>query len=172
MKEENVEDVKIEETGVETQTTEKNEVVVAEMISKEEAQKMVDKALAKKLPPKEEMEEFKKWKESKKTEEQLQTEKEAELLKIKQENTILKNKITLIKKDIDKDYMEYVLFEVGKQEGDFEENLELFLKENPKYLLKKEEPVAKDTGVKTIGNVIKESSVQSILKSRHPELYN
>ena len=61
----------IEETGqkVDTQTTEQTEgQAEVEMISKEEAQKMVDKALAKKLPPKEEMEEFRKWKESQKTE--------------------------------------------------------------------------------------------------------
>lgn len=173
--ENNVEDVKVEETGVETQTTEKIEgeaVNTEEMISKTEAQKMVDKALAKKLPPKQELEEFKKWKDSKKTEDQVQAEKEAEFEKLRQENINLKNEITLIKKGISQEDVDYVLFKVGKQEGEFDENLEIFLKENPKFI-QKQEPDVKDTGVKTIGNsVVKESGVSAILKARHPELYN
>ena len=51
-----VEDVKVEGTGETKVATETKAEV--NMISKEEAQEMVNKALAKKLPPKEEMEAF------------------------------------------------------------------------------------------------------------------
>ena len=56
-------------------------------------------------------------------------------------------------------------------EGEFEENLAKFLKDNPKYLKGEElnEPKATGAPVKSIGST--ESGVTAILKAKHPELF-
>ena len=167
---ETVEDVKIEETGEQNVATETK--VEVEMISKEEAQKMVNSALAKKLPPKEEMEAFKQWKESQKTE----TEKQAEVLKeletLRQEKLNTQRENALLKKGINEEDIDYVMFKVGKMDGEFDENLVEFLKENPKFTAKEEKTVASTTGVKNSGVEIKDIGVTARLKAKHPELFN
>ena len=83
-----------------------------------------------------------------------------------QENLVLKSGVNI-------DDVDYVVFKVSKKEGDFEENLQEFLKENPKYLKKEEtegiEQKATGTPVKTISS--KESGVMAILKAKYPEIY-
>lgn len=167
---ETVEDVKIEETGEQNVATETK--VEVEMISKEEAQKMVNSALAKKLPPKEEMDAFKQWKESQKTE----TEKQAEVLKeletLRQEKLNTQRENALLKKGINEEDIDYVMFKVGKMDGEFDENLVEFLKENPKFTAKEEKTVASTTGVKSSGVDNKETGVMAILKAKHPNLFD
>ena len=165
-----VEDVKVEGTGeVKVATETKAEV---SMISKEEAQEMVNKALAKKLPPKEEMEAFKQWKESQKTDADKQAEKEKELETLRQEKLNTQRENALLKKGINENDIDYVMFKVGKMEGEFDENLVEFLKENPKFTTKEEtKTVASTTGIKTSGVENKDSGVTAILKAKHPELY-
>lgn len=175
MKEENlVAEVKNEEvTEVETQTTQKDEGKVdVDMISKEEAQKMVDKALAKNLPPKEEMKEFKEWKESKKTDIEKQTEKELELEKAKNQLESIQRENITLKKGVKADDIDYVVFKVSKLDGDFEDNLDSFLKENEKFVSKNDVTEDKDDGTSTkkISNN-KEDGVMAILKQKHPNLY-
>ena len=64
--------------------------------------------------------------------------------------------------------MEFIIFKVGKMEGDFTENLKQYLADNPKYIKKQE---TKATGVETKAtNVAKEDGVLAILKSKHPEI--
>ncbi len=167
---ETVEDVKIEETGENKVATETK--VEVEMISKEEAQKMVNSALAKKLPPKEEMDAFKQWKESQKTEADKQAETLKELETLRQEKLNTQRENALLKKGINEEDMDYVMFKVGKMEGEFDENLVEFLKENPKFTAKEEKSVASTTGVKTSGVESKDSGVTAILKAKHPELFN
>ncbi len=168
---ETVEDVKIEGTGEKTNVaTETKEEV--KTITLEEAQKMVNSALAKKLPPKEEMDAFKQWKESQKTEADKQAETLKELETLRQEKLNTQRENALLKKGINVDDIDYVMFKVGKMEGEFDENLEVFLKDNPKYLTKDETKVANTTGVKTNGAVTEEGGVNAILKQRHPELFN
>ena len=67
--------------------------------------------------------------------------------------------------------VDYILFKVGKMDGDFEENLAKFLKDNPKYIKGEELTEQKATGapVKSISST--ESGVAAILKAKHPELY-
>lgn len=160
--------------NVDTQTTEKNEGK-AEVDIKAEAQKIADAMLAKKMkgmPTKEELKEFKDWQESQKTAEQKQAEKEAEYQKTLNELNTLKQTNAVLKAGVNKDDADYVLFKVSKMEGDFEENLAKFLKDNPKYLkqeLKKEEPKATGAPVRTMSS--NESGVSAILKAKHPELF-
>ena len=168
---ETVEDVKIEETGEKTNVaTETKEEV--EMISKEEAQKMVNSALAKKLPPKEEMDAFKQWKESQKTETEKQAETLKELETLRQEAVNAKRENALLKKGINEEDMDYVMFKVGKMDGEFDDNLVEFLKENPKFTAKEEKSVASTTGVKTSGVSNTDSGVTAILKAKHPNLFD
>ena len=168
---ETVEDVKIEETGEKTNVATETKVEV-EMISKDEAQKMVNGALAKKLPPKEEMDAFKQWKESQKTETEKQAETLKELETLRQEAVNAKRENALLKKGINEEDMDYAMFKVGKMDGEFDDNLVEFLKENPKFTAKEEKSVASTTGVKTNGTETKESGVTAILRAKRPDLFN
>lgn len=161
--------------NVDTQTTNKNEGQ-AEIDVKAEAQKIADAMVAKKMkgmPTKEELKAFKDWQESQKTAEQKQAEKEAEYQKTLNELNTLKQTNAVLEAGVNKDDADYVLFKVGKMEGDFEENLAKFLKDNPKYLkqeLEITEPKATGAPVRTISS--NESGVTAILRNKHPELYN
>lgn len=169
-----VESTNTEVTGnVDTQTTEKNEGK-AEVDVKAEAQKIADAMLAKKMkgmPSKEELKAFKEWQESQKTAEQKQAEKEAEYKKTLNELNTLKQTNAVLEAGVSKDDADYVLFKVSKMEGEFDENLAKFLKDNPKYLEKEltpTEPKATGTSVKSISS--KNDGVLGILASKHPEI--
>ena len=159
--------------NVDTQTTEKNEGK-AEIDVKAEAQKIADAMVAKKMkgmPSKEELKAFKEWQESQKTAEQKQAKKEAEYQKTLNELNTLKQTNAVLEAGVNKDDADYVLFKVSKMEGEFEENLAKFLKDNPKYLkqeLEKQEHKATGAPVKTISS--KNDGVLGILANKHPEI--
>ena len=158
--------------NVDTQTTEKKEGQ-AEIDVKAEAQKIADAMVAKKMkgmPSKEELKAFKEWQESQKTAEQKQAEKEAEYQKTLNELNTLKQTNAVLEAGVNKDDADYVLFKVSKMEGEFEENLAKFLKDNPKYLKQELETEQKATGapVRTISS--KNDGVLGILASKHPEI--
>lgn len=160
------------EEVVDTQATEKNEEVEVKTFTQAELDEMIKERLdreKKKLPSKEELTQFSEWKESLKTEAERQAEvlKEIEQYKIEKENIAKEN--ILLKKGINSEDLDYIVFKVSKMEGEFEENTELFLKENPRFIETKEE--LKTTGMKATGITNKDDGVVSILKARHPELY-
>ena len=165
-----------EGTGnVDTQTTNQNEGQAEKTFTQEELNKIVQERLdkeKKKMPSKEDLKAFKDWKESQKTAEQKQAEKEAEYQRTLNELNILKQTNAVLEAGVNKDDADYVLFKVSKMEGDFEENLTKFLKDNPKYLKQETqtEPKATGTSVKSISS--SESGVTAILKAKHPDLYN
>ena len=165
-----------EEAGkVDTQTTEKNQNEGnANVDVKAEAQKIADAMVAKKMkgmPSKEELKAFKDWQESQKTDAQKQTEKETEYQKTLSKNTALEQENAVLRKGVNVDDVDYLVFKVSKMEGEFEENLEKFLKDNPKYLAKQEKEEHKATGtpVKTFSSN-NNDGVTAILKAKHPEL--
>ena len=173
-KQDTAEDTKVEGAGnVDTQTTEKNEGQ-AEIDVKAEAQKIADAMVAKKIkgmPSKEELKAFKDWQESQKTAEQKQAEKDAEYRKTLDELNTLKQTNAVLSAGVNKDDADYVLFKVSKMEGEFDENLAKFLKDNPKYLkqeLEQTEPKATGAPVRTISS--KNDGVLGILASKHPEI--
>lgn len=166
----NVETENVETENVETQTTEENEGVFKVFKTKKEYDEAFDKIKASILPPKEEMEQFKIWKESQKSQEDkyndlLRTndEKDTTISTLKMENEVLKAGIT------DADEVEFIVYKVGKMDGDFSENLKQYLADNPKYLKKQE---TKATGVETKAttSVAKDDGVLAILKARNPNL--
>lgn len=170
---ETVENVKIEETGVvDTQTTNQNEG--AEIDVKAEAQKIADAMLAKKMkgmPTKEELKAFKDWQESQKTAEQKQAEKDAEYLQKDTRITELEKENAVLKAGVkDSDDIDYVLYKVSKMEGEFDENLAKFLKNNPKFLGQElNEPKATGAPVKTLSSN-QNDGVLGILAQKHPEI--
>lgn len=170
-----VEDVKVEGTGdVDTQTTNQNEGAEVDLEAK--AQKIADAMVAKKMkgmPTKEELKAFKDWQESQKTEAEKQAEKDAEyaqkdnaISQLQKENAVLKAGVK------GADDIDYVLYKVGKMDGDFDENLAKFLKDNPKYIKGEElnEPKATGAPVKTISST--ENGVTAILRAKHQDLFN
>lgn len=137
-----------EGTGkVDTQeTTNQNEGTVD---VKAEAQKIADAMVAKKMkgmPSKEELRAFKEWQEAQKTVEQKQAEKQEEYQKVLLKNTELENENKVFKAGVEKESVDYVAFKVAKMEGEFEENLKKFLKDNPKYLASNETKFVKKVG--------------------------
>ena len=103
--------------------------------------------------------------------EQKQAEKEAEYKKTLNELNTLKQTNAVLEAGVNKDDADYVLFKVSRMEGEFEENLAKFLKDNPKYLkqeLETTEPKATGAPVRTISS--KNDGVLGILASKHPEI--
>ena len=167
-----------EGTGtVDTQTTNQNEG--ADDAVKAEAQKIADAMVAKKMkgmPSKEELKAFKDWQETQKTAEQKQTEKEVEYQKTLAENENILQENKVLKAGVNTDDVDYVVFKVSKMEGEFDDNLTEFLKNNPKYLKQNQEPKDESKGTSTgvhtqKQNTNQDSGVMSILKKKYPELY-
>lgn len=169
-----VESTNTDGTGnVDTQTTEKNEEQAEKTFTQEELNKIVQERLdkeKKKMPSKEELKAFKDWQESQKTAEQKQAEKDAEYQKTLNELNTLKQTNAILEAGVNKDDADYVLFKVSKMEGEFDENLAKFLKDNPKYLEKEltTEPKATGAPVRTMSS--KNDGVLGILASKHPEI--
>ena len=164
-----------EGTGnVDTQTTNQNEGQAEKTFTQEELNKIVQERLdkeKKKMPSKEDLKAFKDWKESQKTAEEKQAEKEAEYQRTLNELNTLKQTNAVLEAGVNKDDADYVLFKVSKMEGEFEENLAKFLKDNPKYLkqeLETTEPKATGAPVRTISS--KNDGVLGILASKHPDM--
>ena len=166
---------KVDVTGnVDTQPTKEVEGE-EKKYSQEDAQKMADAIVAKKLkgmPSKEELKAYNDWKESQKTEEQKKADKEAENTRKDKELSDTKKELAVYKAGVNSDEVDFIIFKVSKMEGDFEENLEKFLKDNPKYLKTVDTPVKMTTGLPTEKIADKgESGVAAILKRKHPDLY-
>ena len=171
-----VEGINAEGTGnVDTQTTNQNEGQASEKtFTQEELNKIVQERLEKekkKMPSKEDLKAFKDWKESQKTEAEKKAEKEAEYQKTLNELNTLKQTNAVLEAGVNKEDVDYVIFKVSKMEGEFEENLAKFLKDNPKYLkqeLETTEPKATGAPVRTISSG--SDGVTAILKAKHPEI--
>lgn len=118
---------------------------------------------------------YNEWLESQKTEEQKKAEKETAYQKAISDLEEKENYIAILESGVNKDDSDYVLFKVSKMEGDFKENLEEFLKDNPKYTQKSENVSDNTTdgvSVTKNNNSKKDDGVTAILKQKHPELFN
>lgn len=167
----------VQNVETETTTTEQvennSEQVVEKTFTQKEVNDIVEKRLAKErkgIPSKEEMENYNKWKESQKTQQdkydelvKKDGEKDNTISNLQRENEILRAGIT------DSDDVEFILYKVGKMDGNFSDNLKNYLADNPKYT-KKQEQKATDVENKS-SSIAKESGVMAILKSRHPDQF-
>lgn len=117
---------------------------------------------------------YKEWADSQKTETEKQNELAKNLTNTTNENISLKQEIEVLKSGVQADDADYVLFKVSKMEGEFEDNLKSFLKDNPKYLQKEavvETPQNTGVSVTKINNS-EEDGVIALLKAKHPDAFN
>lgn len=84
-------------------------------------------------PSAERMKAFEEWEKSQKTEAEKAEETARELSEAKATAEALRHENAVIKAGVNADDVDYVLFKVGKMEGDFGDNLKKFLEGNPKY---------------------------------------
>ena len=116
---------------------------------------------------------YNEWLESQKTAEQKKAEKETRYQKALSDIQEKNNYIAVLESGVSKDDSDYVLFKVSRMDGDFEENLQSFLKDNPKFLKSEEHEAQNQTtgvSVKTINNN-SSNGVDAILKQKHPDLF-
>lgn len=172
---ETVENVKVEETGeVGTQANENKVEEKAEKTYTQADFNAMDKKLKEKYEKKYagiDIAKYKEWEESQKTAEQRQAEKEAEYVEKDKRIVLLENKLKLKDANVSKEYEDFVLFTVSNMDGEFEDNLGQFLKDNPKYIKGQEITEQKATGtpVKSISSS-ETDGVLAILKQKHPEM--
>lgn len=164
------------QTNVETETTttenvETNSEEVVKTFTQDEVNAIVKERLAKAqkgIPSKEELTKYNEWKESQKTQEDKYNdlvksngEKDSTISTLKMENEVLKAGIT------DADDIEFIVYKVGKMDGDFSENLKEYLANNSKFSKK----VEKATGVENRqSNLSSDNGVLAILKAKHPDI--
>ena len=170
MEQENVQNVETETTD--TEEVENSSENVEKVFTQEEVNKIVAKEKAratKNIPSKEDLAQFNEWKESQKSQEDKYNdlvksngEKDTTISNLKMENEVLKAGIT------DADEIEFIVYKVGKMEGDFSENLKEYLADNPKFAKRQE---TKATGIETkSSSVAKDDGVLAILKAKHPDI--
>lgn len=148
------------------QPVEKNE----KTFTQEEVNAMLAKE-KKKMPSKEDLKAFNEWKESQKTETEKSLEKDKKIETLEKQLAYAENKSVVANAGVDSKFQKFVLSEVSEMEGDFEDNLKDYLKDNPQFLIQKEVETLKTNGVATkkIGNEA-ESGVTAILKAKHPDI--
>ena len=169
---ETVEDVKVEGTGeAVTQTEQKTEEAV-KTFTQEEVNTMLKKEKQKTEKKYEgiDIAKYKEWVESQKTAEEKQAEKDANYQKVVNELNTLKSTNAVLEAGVNKEFVKFVSFEVSQMEGEFDENLAKFLKDNPKYLGQElEERKATGAPVKTLSSN-QNDGVLGILAQKHPEI--
>ncbi len=131
-----------QETTQDTQTgagsAEKHDTAAAQekTFTQAELDKVIADRLAReraKMPPQDKLKAFEEWQKSQQTEAEKAAEREKEYQAAAARNTELQRELAVIKAGVKADDAEYVLFKVGKMEGEFADNLKAFLAENTKY---------------------------------------
>lgn len=174
MEQENVQNVTEEKVteNAETQTAE--EKVEKAFATQEDFNEALKKEVARKtrnVPSKEELKAFNEWKESKKTETEKSLEKDKRIETLEKQLTYAENKSVVANAGVDSKFQKFVLSEVSEMEGDFEDNLKDYLKENPQFLINKvETPKTNGVATKKISDDA-DDGVTAILKQKHPDLF-
>lgn len=173
MEQENVQNVTEEKVteNAETQTAE--EKVEKTFATQEDFNEALKKEVARKtrnLPSKEDLKAFNEWKESQKTESEKQLEKDKKIEALEKQLTYAENKSVVANAGVDSKFQKFVLSEVSELEGDFEDNLKDYLKENPQFLISKvETPKTNGVATKKISENA-DDGVTAILKQKHPDI--
>ena len=158
------------------ETVEKTEVSGEQPVEKNEktfTQEEVNAMLAKekkKMPSKEDLKAFNEWKESQKTEQDNKNEILLENETLKKQLAYAENKSVVANAGVDSKFQKFVLSEVSEMEGEFEDNLKDYLKDNPQFLINKVEiPKTNGVATKKISDNA-DDGVTAILKAKHPEI--
>ena len=161
------------------ETVEKTEVSGEQPVEKNEktyTQEEVN-ALDKKLKEKYEkkyagidLKKYKEWEDSQKTETEKSLEKDKKIETLEKQLAYAENKSVVANAGVDSKFQKFVLSEVSEIEGDFEDNLRDYLKENPQFLISKvETPKTNGVATKKISNDA-DDGVTAILKAKHPDI--
>lgn len=170
MEQENVQNV-TEETvteNAETQTAE--EKVEKTFATQEDFNEALKKEVARKtrnLPSKEDLKAFNEWKESQKTEEDKKNEILLENETLKKQLVIAENKSVVANAGVDSKFQKFVLSEVSSMDGDFEENLKNYLKDNSQYLVNNETKTPNSTGIPQNNANKKVSELEAYLDKKY-----
>lgn len=97
--------------------------VIADRLARERA----------KMPAADKLKAFEEWQKAQQSEAEKAAEREKEVARLQSEAENLKRENAVIKAGVNADDVDYVLFKVGKVEGEFEKNLKAYLEENKKY---------------------------------------
>lgn len=162
------------------ETVEKTEVSGEQPVEKNEktyTQEEVN-ALDKKLKEKYEkkyagidLKKYKEWEDSQKTETEKSLEKDKKIEALEKQLAYAKNESAVANAGVDSKFRKFVLSEVSELEGDFEDNLKDYLKENPQFLISKvETPKSNGVATQKISDDA-EDGVTAILKQKHPDLF-
>ena len=174
MEQENVQNVTEEKVTEKTETQTAEEKVEKAFATQEEFNEALKKEVARKtrnVPSKEELKAFNEWKESKKTETEKQLEKDKKIETLEKQLAYAENKSVVANAGVDSKFQKFVLSEVSEIEGDFEDNLKDYLKENPQFLISKvETPKTNGVATKKISDDA-DDGVTAILKAKHPDLF-
>lgn len=156
-----------------TTNTQENGGQEQKTFTQEELNTIIETRLAKAkkdMPSKEELKKYNEWKEAQKTEQEKMAEKETEYQKVLAEKEQIINENKILKSGVNAEDTDYVLFKVTKMEGDFEENLSKFLKDNPRFLNKTVPSKATGVETRTTSQSNEDDGVMAILKSKHPNI--
>ena len=174
MEQENVQNVTEEKVTENTETQTAEEKVEKTFATQEDFNEALKKEVARKtrnVPSKEELKAFNEWKESKKTETEKQLEKDKKIETLEKQLAYAENKSVVANAGVDSKFQKFVLSEVSEIEGDFEDNLKDYLKENPQFLISKvETPKTNGVATKKISEDA-DDGVTAILKAKHPDLF-
>ena len=161
------------------ETVEKTEVSGEQPVEKNEktyTQEEVN-ALDKKLKEKYEkkyagidLKKYKEWEDSQKTETEKSLEKDKKIETLEKQLAYAENKSVVANAGVDSKFQKFVLSEVSEMEGEFEDNLKDYLKDNPQFLINKvETPKTNGVATKKISDNA-DDGVTAILKAKHPEI--
>lgn len=157
-----------------TQTEIKTEGTGAEPVAKTEektfTQEEVNAMLAKekkKIPSKEELKAFNEWKESQKTNEEKYADILKENEKLKNDLAYAENKSVVANAGVDSKFQKFVLSEVSSMDGEFEENLKNYLKDNSQYLVNSETKTPNSTGIPQNNANKKVSELEAYLDKKY-----
>ena len=174
MEQENVQNVTEEKVTENTETQTVEEKVEKTFATQEDFNEALKKEVARKtrnLPSKEDLKAFNEWKESQKTETEKSLEKDKKIETLEKQLAYAENKSVVANAGVDAKFQKFVLSEVSEIEGDFEDNLKDYLKENPQFLIQKvEAPKTNGVATKKISEDA-DDGVTAILKAKHPDLF-
>lgn len=174
MEQENVQNVTEEKVTENTETQTAEEKVEKIFATQEDFNEALKKEVARKtrnLPSKEDLKAFNEWKESQKTETEKSLEKDKKIETLEKQLAYAENKSVVANAGVDAKFQKFILSEVSELEGDFEDNLKDYLKENPQFLINKvETPKTNGVATKKISDDA-EDGVTAILKQKHPDLF-
>lgn len=111
------------ETAEKTFTQTDVDRIVGERLARERA----------KVPSEDELKGYRDWKASQQTEAEKAAARETELTRIRNEAEALRRENAVIRAGVSADDADYVMFKVGKMDGDFEANLKTFLESDKRF---------------------------------------